>query len=382
MQVIILDINGTQRASFSEGASEVNSLHGVTPPERDTRALYLDELHNTAEDKKAIEIAKKDVMTPADKRIITVLAILNVIVFAFIGIFIRMSGGADPYTPIKDEVRFETDSGPAVYYDGETVFKDSLSPNYRQTQFPAGMLTGFAPLYATNRDTAGWIRIPGTNIDHVVLQTENNEDYSRYTYYGNYYVGGSIFMDYRNRLGGSRGLSKNTILYGHYLQNQRGMFSDLASYMDVEYYREHPVIQLSTLYGNYSFKVIGAFIAAAEAKYDNALFYYWCDEFSDANTLGFANEVAFRSYFVNPSIDVEPTDKFITLSTCNHSLDIGGMVNARFVVVGRLVREGEDTSVNTDAAYAQPDRRMPQAWYDRQGLTNPYAHYAIWNAFA
>ncbi len=377
-----MDINGTPRASFPEEASEVNSLHAKASPERDMRALYLDELHNTAEDKKAIEIAKKDVMTPADKRIITVLAILNVAVFAFIGIFIRMSGGADPYTPIKDEVRFETDSGPAVYYDGATVFKDSLSPNYRQTQFPAGMLTGFGPLYATNRDTAGWVRIPGTNIDHVVLQTENNEDYSRYTYYGNYYVGGSIFMDYRNRLGGSRGLSKNTILYGHYLQNQRGMFSDLASYMDVEYYREHPVIQLSTLYGNYSFKVIGAFIAAAEAKYDNALFYYWCDEFSDANTLGFATEAAFTSYFVNPSIVVEPTDKFITLSTCNHSLDIGGMVNARFVVVGRLVREGEDTTVNTDAAYSQPDRRMPQAWYDRQGLTNPYAHYAIWNAFA
>ena len=378
-----MDINEKPRNLSGGQPLGESPLIKESPAVKDARALYLDSIYNTEEDKRAIEIAKKDVMTPADRRIITVLAILNVAVFAFIGIFIRMSGGADPYSPIKEEVRFETGEGPAVYYDGSEVFKDSLAPRYNQTEFPPGMLTGFGPLYATNKDTAGWVRIKDTNIDHVILQTDNNEDYSRYTYYGNYYVGGSIFMDYRNRLGnGSQGLSKNTILYGHYLHNQRGMFSDLASYMDVEYYREHPVIELGTLYGSYSFKIIGAFIAAAEAKYDNALFYYWCDEFSDANTLGFANEVAFRSYFVNPSIDVEPSDKFITLSTCNHSLDIGGMVNARFVVVGRLVREGEDTTVNTDAAYSQPDRRMPQAWYDRQGLTNPYAHYAIWNAFA
>lgn len=379
--MINLGINENPRGAAGTVYEGASPSDGGTV-KKDVRVLYLDELHNTSEDKEAIEIAKKDVMTPKDKRIITVLAILNVLVFSFIGIFIRMSGGADPYDHIKEEVRFETDSGPAVYYDGAQVFADTLTPNYRQSKLPAGMLGRFVPLYATNEDTAGWVRISGTNIDHVILQTENNEDYSRYTYYGDYYIGGSIFMDYRNRLGGSKGLSKNTILYGHYLHNQRGMFSDLDSYMDVEYYREHPVIELSTLYGNYRFKIIGAFIAAAEAKYDNSLFYYWCDEFSDANTLGFANEVAFRSYFVNPSIDVQPSDKFITLSTCSHSLDIGGMVNARFVVVGRLVREGEDPSVNTDAAYSQPDRRMPQAWYDRHGLTNPYAHYAIWNAFA
>ena len=377
-----MDIN-ENRKPFSQGGSfEGISLSDGSPVMKDVKALYLDELHDTAEDKKAIAVAAKDVMKPSDKRIITVLAILNVLVFAFIGVFIRMSGGDDPYGPIKEEVRFE-ETGPAVYYDATQVFGDSLAPRYTEAQYPSGILTGLKPLYATNKDTAGWIRIKGTNIDHVILQTENNEDYSRYTYYGDYYVGGSIFMDYRNRLGnGSKGLSKNTILYGHYLQNQRGMFSELEKYMDVEFYREHPVIEMSTLYGNYSFKIIGAFIAAAEAKYDNSLFYYWYDDFSDANTPGFANEVAFRSYFVNPSIDVMPTDKFLTLSTCSHSMDIGGMVNARFVVVGRLVREGEDTAVNTDAAYAQPEHRMPQAWYDRQGLTNPYSHYAIWNAFA
>lgn len=378
-----MDINEKNRDTAQDVIFEGISMSDGSRVNTDVKSLYLDGLHDTEEDKAAIETAKKDVMTPADKRIITILSILNVTVFVFIGIFLRMTGTGDAYGDIKSEVRFEAEDGPAVYYDASQAFGDTLKPNYTATQFPGGMLKGFEPLYATNNDTVGWIRIEDTNIDHVILQTDNHTDYDRHTYYGDYYVGGSIFMDYRNTLGkGGKGLSKNTILYGHYLENQRGMFTDLDKYMDVEYYREHPVIEMSTLYGSYRFKIIGALIAAAEAKYDNALFYYWYDDFSDENTLGFANEVAFRSYFVNPSVDVQPTDKFLTLSTCSHSLDIDGMVNARFVVVARLIREGEDPSVDVSAAYDNPDRRMPQYWYDRQGLENPYKHYAIWDAFA
>ncbi len=377
-----MDIN-EKNSSSPDVHSEGIPFSGSKPEERDVRELYVDALHDTEEDIEDIEIAKRDVMTPADKRIIRVLAILNVAVFVFIGVFIAMNGGDDPYEAIKEEARFEDTNGQAVYYDSSKIFGDTLTPNYEETEFPGKMMKGFEPLYATNNDTVGWIRIPGTNVDHVILQTDNHTDYDRHTYYGDYYVGGSIFMDYRNRLGdGKKGLSKNTIIYGHYLENQRGMFTDLEDYMDVDYYKEHPIIEMSTLYGNYQAKIIGAFIAAAEEKYDNSLFYYWYDDFTDENTLGFANEVAFRSYFVNPSIDVQPTDKFITLSTCSHSLDIGGMVNARFVVVARIIRPGESSEVNVESAYDNPERRMPQAWYDRHNITNPYKNYAIWDAFA
>lgn len=345
---------------------------------------YLDELNNTAQDEQDIAAAEDRKMSPSDRRIINLLWVLNAAVFAFIGVYLWLTGSADEYQSIKEEVRYETDSdGPAVYYDPTSVFADSLTPNYSTTEYPNGLLKGFESLYSENSDTVGWVRIEDTNIDHVILQTDNHTDYERTTFYGDYYVGGSIFMDYRNKIGkGSGTLSKNTILYGHYLKNQRGMFSDLDKYMDVEYYREHPIIEMSTLYSSYRFKIIGAFIAAVDAKYDNALFYYWYDNFSDANTMGFVNEVAFRSYFVNPSIDVLPTDKFLTLSTCSHSMDIDGMVNARFVVVGRLIRDGESPEVDVSAAYTNTNRRMPQLWYDLRGETNPHSQYAIWDAFA
>lgn len=383
MQVIFL-------ASIENGKKPGNGMvnQGISMSDGrtvyvDPKELYLDKIHNTAADRKDIEKAKKKVMTPADRKIISVLWILNLVVVAFIGIYLNVTNEGDAYDSIKAEARFEAEDGYLGYFNSEDIFAEALSPNYNTVQFPEGMIAGFEPLYSENRDTVAWLRITGTNVDHVVLQTDNHDDYLRTTFHGDYYVGGSIFMDYRNevRLGGPDTLAKNTILYGHYLKTQRGMFSDLDQYMDVEYYKEHPVIELSTLYGNYKWKIIGAFIAAVDEKDDNALFYYWNDNFSDECTLGFANEVAFRSYFQNPSVDVRPTDKFLTLSTCSHALDVGGMVNARFVVVARLVRYGESAEVDTAAAVDNPDRRMPQLWYDLQKLENPYKNYEIWAAY-
>lgn len=349
----------------------------------DPKDVYLDKIHNTAADRKDIEKAKKKMMTPFDRKIISVLWVLNIAVVAFIGIYLNVTNEGDAYDEIKKEAHFESEEGFLGYFSSEDVFAEALTPNYNETQYPDGIIEGFKPLYSENNDTVAWIRIGGTTVDHVVLQTDNHDDYLRTTFHGDYYVGGSIFMDYRNQLrtGGHETLAKNTILYGHYLKNQRGMFSDLDKYMDVEYYKEHPVIELSTLYGNFKWKIIGAFIAAYNEKDDNALFYYWNDDFSDECTLGFANEVAFRSYFQNPSVDVLPSDKFITLSTCSHALDVGGMVNARFVVVARLVRYGESAEVDTSTAVDNPDRRMPQLWYDLQKLENPYKDYAIWQAY-
>ncbi len=378
-----MNTNGENRHDAAQSFRGVSMSDGKNIY-TDANVSYLDELNNTSQDELDIAEAEDRKMSRSDRRIINLLWVLNAAVFTFIGVYLWLTGSADEYQSIKEEVRYETDgSGPAEFYDPTSVFADSLTPNYTATEYPNGLLKGFEPLYSENQDTVGWIRIENTNIDHVILQTDNHTDYDRTTFYGDYYIGGSIFMDYRNKIGkGSSTLSKNTILYGHYLKNQRGMFSDLDMYMDVEYYREHPIIEMSTLYSSYRWKIIGAFIATVDEKYDNSLFYYWYDNFSDANTMGYVNEVAFRSYFVNPSIDIQPTDKFLTLSTCSHSMDIDGMVNARFVVVARLIRDGESPDVDVSAAYTNTNRRMPQLWYDLRGETNPHSQYAIWDAFA
>ena len=42
------------------------------------------------------------------------------------------------------------------------------------------------------------------------------------------------------------------------------------------------------------------------------------------------------------------------------------------VVVARQVREGEDVTVDTSAAFKNSNPKYPQIYYDKYGLANPY----------
>ena len=86
----------------------------------------------------------------------------------------------------------------------------------------------------------------------------------------------------------------------------------------------------------------------------------------------YLNELAQRSLY-DTGVDVLPTDKLLTLSTCSHEFE-----DARFVVVARLVRPGESAAVDTSKATENPNPRYPQAYYTAKNLTNPYYDAARW----
>ena len=64
---------------------------------------------------------------------------------------------------------------------------------------------------------------------------------------------------------------------------------------------------------------------------------------------------------------IKPGDKILTLSTCDTVFE-----DARFVVMARLVRDGESTEVDTSKARVNTNQRFPQAWYDAKGERNPF----------
>ena len=47
--------------------------------------------------------------------------------------------------------------------------------------------------------------------------------------------------------------------------------------------------------------------------------------------------------------------------------------------MARLVRSGESDDVDVSGAYANENRRMPQIYYDRNGLQNPYAGVPVFS---
>ncbi len=86
-------------------------------------------------------------------------------------------------------------------------------------------------------------------------------------------------------------------LYGHNLQGDsldNGMcFTGVMGYHTLEGYRNAPVITFNTLYKDYKWKVIGAFVATTKAKDDNGyVFNYIYPDMNDEKFMQYIDEVA------------------------------------------------------------------------------------------
>ncbi|MCC8023633.1 MAG: class B sortase [Clostridiales bacterium] len=228
----------------------------------------------------------------------------------------------------------------------------------------------WANLLAINEDTVGWLYIENSSIDLPIVQSTDNEYYLYRDFYKRYTRYGNPFLDYRNSIDP---FDFNTIIYGHNMID-RQIFGELEEmYKDVESYKDYPIIRFDTLYGDYSWKVLGVFYSNASAAHDNGyIFPYNTVDMGPSSKLSFLDELMSR-FLYDTGVDVTMDDHLLTLSTCS---DV--FTDARFVIIARLVREGESESVDTSQAVANSNPRYPQAWYDRRSRTNPYANDGRW----
>lgn len=264
-----------------------------------------------------------------------------------------------------------------------TVSAQLSSPfGYQQTydvEFPEGIQERFKDLYAQNQQFVGWLSVPGTNIDTPVYQSKTSQDgyYLKHDNYGKYTRYGVPYLEELCKI---KTLSRNSTIYGHNFDDQM-IFDQLHNYEDVEFFKENPIIKFDTIYENYTWKIIAAFRSNGSSSGDNGyLFYYIEPEMGNNSFMEFYDELQQRSY-IHTGVDVQPTDKIITLSTCTYFFDRNGSTqNARFAVVARLVREGESESVDTSLAVKNENVRYPQLYYNVFGGTNPYRNASKWTA--
>lgn len=211
----------------------------------------------------------------------------------------------------------------------------SCSAPASSSQYPAGMLARFYPYYGQNPDIRGWITIPGTVINYPVVQTSDNNLYLTRDFNKQSSDYGTLFLDYRDNI---QPLSRNLIIYGHNMKDGQ-MFHRILQYQQTDFYKSAPVIEFDTLYGEYKWKVFACFIANASEK-DGYVFPYLRTDFSSDDQLAaFLKEVNARS-LLRTSVDVQPGDALLTLSTCTYEYD-----DARFVVMARRLRDGESADV-------------------------------------
>lgn len=249
------------------------------------------------------------------------------------------------------------------------VWADFIS-KYPNIQLPEGIMAKYAYLYAINQDLVGWVKIPNSTIDMQVVQAGDNQTYLKTDFYGNYSRYGCPYMDYRND---PKYLNQNTIIYGHHMSDGL-VFADLKKYKTIDGFKESPIIEFDTLYRSYKFKIYAVMITNSKEEDDNGyIFNYTVPDFgSEANFTNYIAAVDERKLYTT-GVDIQPDDKLLTLSTCTYEFS-----DARLVIIGRMVRDGEDASVDTTLAVANPNPRYPQAWYDKNGKTNPFAGAAQW----
>ena len=240
-------------------------------------------------------------------------------------------------------------------------WKETLSDSASIT-FPEGMKSQYSYLYSSNNDMAGWIKINNTSLDVQVVQGNDNEYYQNKDFFGNDNKSGCPYIDYKNE---TVELDDNTIIYGQNSYNNL-MFSVLEQYKTIEGYKKSPIIEFSTLYKSYTFKVFAVFIATDSPVSDNGFSYTVTDFMSDNKFGEFINEVKSRS-LINTDVSVQTDDKILTLVTPTREFD-----NARLVVMGRMVHENESPDVNVDDVTLNTSPKYPQAWYDKKGESNPF----------
>ena len=240
--------------------------------------------------------------------------------------------------------------------------KSESSETKKPTDGSEGSLVDFKKLLEVNPDTIGWITVPDTKIDYVVVKPSEDKDKEYYLYrdfYGNDTKYGAIFMDYRSTLD-----SKNLILHGHHMQDGR-MFANLVNFTDLDVYKKTPVFTFNTIYEKSKWKIISIFKTNTLESQGEFFNYLRGDFKNNYDFLNFIYQVRERSIIDCP-VDVNENDTLVTLSTCAYDFD-----DFRFVVVARKVRDGESTKVDVSKADYNPNPLYPDIWYKRYGGTAP-----------
>ena len=164
---------------------------------------------------------------------------------------------------------------------------------------------------AQNSDFIAWLRIPGTNVDYPVVQTDDPDDYLNHTFGGKSSVVGTLFSladaDYKTP-------GRNIAIYGHHLRSSgEKMFTSLMRYKNPDFYEDNQTIVLDSLYRHSEYTIfavvnmkVGDWEPSRTTFSGNAAF------------MAFVNRAKSESLY-DTGVEVGADDHILTLITCDRS---------------------------------------------------------------
>jgi len=249
----------------------------------------------------------------------------------------------------------------------EPGYVEITSPRVRVARY------SFEELHAINTDVVAWLEVPGADIDLPVVQTRDNDYYVFRDLRRRPSRHGNPFFDFRNRVR-TTPMSTNLIIYGHHMRDGT-IFSRLPRFRTADGVRRNPLITLTLENGDvHQFLIFGSVLVNGRVQDDNFhQFRANTPHFpSQENFDGFVRTIRQRS-FVEVDIDVRWGDYLLTMQTCIYDFP-----DAFLFVFARRVRPGESTTLTSAQVRNNPNPRLPQIMYDRQGRQNPFDPDDVW----
>ena len=164
---------------------------------------------------------------------------------------------------------------------------------------------------AQNPDFVAWLRIPGTNVDYPVVQTDDPDDYLNHTFSGKPSVVGTLFSledaDYAAP-------GRNIAIYGHHLRSSgEKMFTSLMRYKNPDFCEDNQTIVLDSLYRHSEYTIFAVVnMKAGDWEPSRTTFS------GDAAFMAFVNRAKSESLY-DTGVEVGADNHILTLITCDRS---------------------------------------------------------------
>ena len=248
---------------------------------------------------------------------------------------------------------------------------------------------------ANNGDVVGWLYVPGlSEVDAgVCFHKSTKWYYNKRDINGKstnkWWINGVYYTHYENTFGeDASAFSTNTVIFGHsdlgkenldYADDDPNgpLFSQLFSFKDPSFAEKTPYIYFSTANKDYVFEVFSVFYNDAKIDNGKSLWYIKPEPGSNyQNNLDIIRERSLYDY----DVEVTTDDKILTLSTCTVGFGLPKRSNYRFVIVAKLVPEGEEPvlknasfTINADApvpsTYAETFKGYVENWKPSETVT-------------
>ncbi len=189
-------------------------------------------------------------------------------------------------------------------------------------------------------DVVSWLYVPGTAVSYPVLRPGAGKDtdyYVRKDYKGNYFTGGSLYMQQCNKADFT---DRDTIVYGHNMNNGT-MFRTLHNYEDASFFKSHPYVYMFTPSKTLIYQVFCAYRDDDKLLLDHYGYFKSFDTFKSYLEDSMSSAKAYQT---NKDVKITSSDRVLSLCTCIRYDEHG-----RYYLLCRQLTSEEAAKVDKDA---------------------------------